>query len=55
MIKKDYQKPAMRVELLQQQNHLLAGSNLGNVNSNLDPEDELLIDDTPVGFDIWGR
>ena len=27
MNKKDYQKPAMRVVLLQQQAHLLAGSN----------------------------
>ena len=40
MNKKDYQKPAMRVVLLQHQQHLLAGSDVTNVNSG----------DTGIGY-----
>ena len=43
MNKKDYQKPAMRVVMLQQQTHLLAGSyGVNSVDSNLDEEDDFI-------------
>jgi len=44
MNKKDYQKPAMRVVLLQHQQHLLAGSIFTTTRTNLaDEGDEDLI------------
>jgi hypothetical protein len=41
-------KPAMQVVLLQHQTHLLTASGLNSADTNLDDEDELEIDDTPV-------
>ena len=55
MKKEAYIKPTMQVVLLQHQGHLLAGSPLNNVSSNLDSEDELLIGETPVGEGFRGR
>lgn len=37
MIKKDYQKPTMKIVLLQHQSHLLTGS-VQSLSSNLDDE-----------------
>ena len=51
-MKKTYLKPTMQVVRLQHQHQLLAGSLL-NTGTNLDTEDDLVIDDTPNG--IWGR
>ena len=43
-----YQKPAMRVVMLQHQQHLLGGSNLRSLGSNLN-ENEDLTDDITYG------
>lgn len=52
-MKKIYLKPAMQVVHLQHQHQLLAGS-LRDTRTNLDPEDDLEIDNTPRTT-IWGR
>lgn len=54
-MKKEYMKPTVRVVELQHKNCLLAGSPTGSTSSNLDPEDVITIDDTPVGNGFWGR
>ena len=42
MTKKEYQKPAMRAVVLQQQSHLLAGSNtFSTIKAKVDGESEL--------------
>ena len=46
-------KPEQRVVLLQHRTMLLSGSPLNATSSNLDPEDEFTIDDTPGSS--WGR
>ena len=51
-MKKTYLKPTMQVVHLQHQHQLLAGS-LTSTSTNLDPVEELVIEDTPQ--DIWGR
>ena len=50
MIKKEYQKPTMKVVLLQHKTHLLQAS---RASTNLAPEDDLDITDTPSN--VWGR
>ena len=52
-MKKTYLKPDMRIVQLQQHHQLLAGSGLSTTSTNLDPEDNLEIDETPQA--IWGR
>lgn len=54
-MKKEYMKPTVRVVELQHGNSLLAGSPTGSTDSNLDPEDVITIDGTPVGDGFWGR
>ena len=51
-MKKTYLKPDMQIVQLLHQHQLLAGS-LTSTSTNLDPVEELEIDDTPQ--DIWGR
>ena len=54
MIKKEYQKPTMKVVLLRHRTQLMAGSPLGNVSTHgVDPGDEFTIDNTPGT--TWGR
>jgi hypothetical protein len=53
-MKKTYLKPDMQVVQLQHQHQLLAGSALRSTSTNLDPEDDLEIDDTPRTT-LWGR
>ena len=55
MKKKLYMKPAMQVVELQHHCQILAGSPLTSTSTNFIDEDDLLIDDTPVGTDFWGR
>ena len=51
MNKKDYQKPAMRVVLLQHQQHLLAGSyGVNSVDSNLEDEDDFIFGGSDTGY-----
>ena len=51
MNKKDYQKPAMRVVLLQHQQHLLAGSyGVNSVVSNLDDPDDIIFAGSDTGY-----
>ena len=50
MIKKDYQKPTMKVVLLQHRTMLLQAS---QASTNLAPEDDFEIEDTPSSY--WGR
>ena len=51
MNKKDYQKPAMRVVLLQHQQHLLDGSyGVNSVDSNLDDEDDIIFGGSDTGY-----
>ncbi len=52
-MKKTYLKPDMQVVQLQHQHQLLAGS-LTSTRTNLDPEDDLEIDNTPR-TNLWGR
>ena len=56
-MKKIYFRPTMQVVTLQHQHHLLAGSRLASINSNLNnEEDEIDIDDEEeAGSDFWGR
>lgn len=54
-MKKQYMKPTMSVVKLQHRNCLLMGSPLDSTNTNLDPEDDIDIGDTPVGDGFWGR
>ncbi len=58
-MKKIYFRPTMQVVTLQHQHHLLAGSPLDKINSNLndeDEEDEIDIDDEEeAGSNFWGR
>lgn len=54
-MKKIYFRPTMQVVTLQHQHHLLAGSPLDLINSNLNDEDEMYIDDEEAGSDFWGR
>ena len=51
-MKKTYLKPDMQIVQLLHHHQLLAGS-LTSTSTNLDPVEELEIDDTPQ--DIWGR
>jgi len=53
MKKQEYQKLTMQVVRLQHQHQLLAES-LTRTSTNLEPEDDLEIDDTPRTT-IWGR
>ena len=53
-MKREYMKPTMKVVELQHQHQLLAGS-LTSTSTNLDPVEELEIDDTPAGDGFWGR
>jgi len=53
MIKKEYQKPTMKVVLLQHRTMLLSGSPVGLTSTNLDPEDEIDISSEPGS--VWGR
>ena len=52
MNKKDYQKPAMRVVLLQHQQHLLDGSyGVNSVDSkNLDDADDFIFGGSDTGY-----
>ena len=51
MNKKDYQKPAMRVVLLQHQQHLLAGSGTFTTTStNLDDGDDFIFGGSDTGY-----
>ena len=52
-IKRIYQKPAMRVVILHQQAHLLAGSNFTTTSTNLDPEDDFIFGGGGDGTGIW--
>ena len=63
-MKKTYLKPTMQVVLLQHQHQLLVGSPLSTINTTklsgedvttLSGEDEIYIDDDPVGNGFWGR
>ena len=51
-MKKTYLKPDMQIVQLLHHHQLLAGS-LTRTSTNLDPVEELEIEDTPQG--IWGR
>ena len=51
-MKKTYLKPTMQVVHLQHQHQLLAGS-LTSTSTNLDPVEELEIEDRPQS--TWGR
>ena len=53
-MKKTYLKPTIQVVHLQHQHQLLADS-LTSTSTNLDPVEELEIDDTPAGDGFWGR
>jgi len=53
MNKKEYEKPAMRVVILHQQAHLLAGSNFTTTSTNLDPEDDFIFGGGGDGTGIW--
>lgn len=55
MKKKQYMKPEQRVVVLQHMTQLLTGSPLTSTNTNLIDDDDLDIDDTPVGTGFWGR
>ena len=50
MIKKEYQKPTVKVVELQHRTQLLQAS---RASTNLAPEDDLEIEDTPSSS--WGR
>ena len=51
MNKKDYQKPAMRVVMLQQQTHLLAGSDtFSTTNTNLTGDDVIDFGGSDAGY-----
>ena len=51
MNKKEYQKPAMRVVLLQQHAHLLAGSNkFTTTSTNLDEDDDFNFGGSDEGY-----
>ena len=52
-IKRMYQKPAMRVVMLQHQQHLLGGSNLRSLGSNLNENEDLTDDITYGGGGVW--
>ncbi len=53
-MKKIYHKPELTIIMLQNRSQLLYVSPPTNVNSNLsNPEDELIIEDTPQSG--WGR
>ena len=48
-----YQKPAMRVIMLQQQAHLLTGSGYGKfttTSTNLDPKDDFIFEGSDEGY-----
>ena len=51
-MKETYLKPDMQIVQLLHHHQLLAGS-LTSTSTNLDPVEELEIEDTPQG--IWGR
>ena len=51
MIKKEYQKPTMKVVLLRHRTMLQTGSPVGLTSTNL--EDDFVIEDTPGSS--WGR
>ena len=53
MNKKEYEKPAMRVVMLQQHEHLLAGSTFTTTSTNLDPEDDFIFGGGGDGTGIW--
>ena len=50
MNKKEYEKPAMRVVILHQQAHLLAGSNFTTISTNLDPVDNFIFTGSDEGY-----
>ena len=50
MNKKEYEKPAMRVVILHQQAHLLAGSNFTTTSTNLDPEDDFIFEGSDENY-----
>ena len=52
MSKKDYMKPAMKVVELQHSAMLLQAR---QTSTNLAPEDEIEISDTPASTGFWGR
>ena len=52
-MKKTYLKPDMQIVQLQHHHQLLAGSPLDSVNTNLDEEDDLEINENPQSS--WGR
>ena len=55
-MKKIYFRPTMQVVTLQHQHHLLANSRPDLINSNLNDEDEMYIDEEEeAGSDFWGR
>ena len=50
MNKKEYEKPAMRVVMLQQHEHLLAGSTFTTTSTNLDPGDNFIFAGSDEGY-----
>ncbi len=52
-MKKTYLKPTIQVVRLPHQHQLLVGTNPRSINTNLDTEEDLEIEDTPKDF--WSR
>ena len=48
-------KPTVRVVELRHRTSLLAGSLLDRTSTNLGSDDDIIIEDTPIGDGSWGR